>query len=324
MVDRGIRSGVSSLSPLCTWETTTGAQWIKPLLGSTGSFHFLPCSRSSSRILLAQSCPLLQIENRWRAVAPEDTLCERPVADPGRVACDGTQTTRCRVSPPPLCMPLLKRTVVAQRAIPQSRNRVLWHPLCFLIKSRGRKGGAAFKGSHVMSLDRADRWLRNQERRNKIDARKLARSAQQKRGLIYARQLKAKETKAERLLRLALIEAGYWVRTQSLFFDPTTLYITDFILKLNGQKLVIEVDGPSHAAQRNYDAQRTEWMRSHRGCVVIRFTNEHIFSQLHLVMQTIAAFGPKMRHGAYRKNDALSLSQRAEDYDPATQFQKFV
>lgn len=320
-LDTGYVRGVSSLSPMFH-----GGNPAKGPMDSAPNrvqrAFCLSCVRGHSNRFLYSTGP--QRRNRWRAVAPEDTLCEAPVADPGGDACYGTQTTRCRVSPPPLCMPLLRRIPVAQRAIPHSSNIDPRHPPCFLIKSRGRKGGATFNGSNPMSLDRADRWLRNQERRNKIDARKLARAAQQKRGLIYARQLKAKETKAERLLRLALIEAGYWFRAQSLFFDPTTLYIPDFILKLNGQKLVIEVDGPSHATQRHYDAQRTEWMRSHRGCVVARFTNEQVITQLNLVMRTIAALEPKLRFKSYRRSDAVSSDQQAENCDPAEQFKRFV
>lgn len=171
-----------------------------------------------------------------------------------------------------------------------------------------------------MKLDFAARWLIEKEQRKE---RKLARTAQQKRGLAYSRALRRNETRAERVLRLALTDAGYFFKAQPIFFSPDTLYIPDFILKLDGQKLVIEVDGPSHLANREYDAQRTEWMRSNRQCAVIRFTNEQVLTQLDVVLLAIAAFNPKMRNRSYRRTMQIGGSQKAESYNPAEQFQRF-
>lgn len=87
-LDRGIRSGVSYLSPLFMWETTTEAQGIMPLHDSAGLFHF-PCPWS-----LTASIPRPQIVNRRRAVAPQD------------IATPGIDRVRQRVATPGLQIPL--------------------------------------------------------------------------------------------------------------------------------------------------------------------------------------------------------------------------
>jgi very-short-patch-repair endonuclease len=62
-------------------------------------------------------------------------------------------------------------------------------------------------------------------------------------------------------------------------------YIVDFYCAK--AKLVIEVDGDSHAEQIEYDQARTEYLNE-RGYSVIRFTNREVFNQCEAVVQRIA------------------------------------
>jgi very-short-patch-repair endonuclease len=67
---------------------------------------------------------------------------------------------------------------------------------------------------------------------------------------------------------------------------PIDRFIVDFYCAEH--KLVIEVDGDTHAMQEEYDAARTEWLQD-RGYRVIRFTNDEVHRQLPAVLETIMA-----------------------------------
>ena len=68
---------------------------------------------------------------------------------------------------------------------------------------------------------------------------------------------------------------------------PMYRFILDFFCPQ--RKLVIEIDGDSHAesAQQAYDRARTEWLEA-RGLGVIRFTNRQIETNLEGVLLEIA------------------------------------
>jgi len=72
-------------------------------------------------------------------------------------------------------------------------------------------------------------------------------------------------------------------------------YIADFAAR--SRKLIIEIDGDTHALCEAKDAQRTAWLEK-RGYRVIRFTNFEVGSNLEGVAYAIAA-----------ALDALPLSQ---------------
>jgi len=82
-----------------------------------------------------------------------------------------------------------------------------------------------------------------------------------------ARVLRKDPPDAERALwrriRLRQID-GYRFRRQ----HPMGPYIVDFACL--ERKLIVEVDGGQHAAQLNYDTERTGWLQSH-GYRVVRF-----------------------------------------------------
>lgn len=52
-------------------------------------------------------------------------------------------------------------------------------------------------------------------------------------------------------------------------------------------KLIVEVDGPSHADQIEYDTARTAWLAAHQGWRVVRFTNNEVMENLAGVLQAI-------------------------------------
>jgi len=61
-------------------------------------------------------------------------------------------------------------------------------------------------------------------------------------------------------------------------------YIVDFVAI--AQRLIIEVDGDSHANQREYDAERTAWLEE-QGYRVLRFTNQEVSKKMPQVLATI-------------------------------------
>ena len=54
-------------------------------------------------------------------------------------------------------------------------------------------------------------------------------------------------------------------------------------------RLVIEVDGHTHDAQREYDVARTRWLSRQRGYRVLRFTNADVEHNLAAVLESILA-----------------------------------
>jgi very-short-patch-repair endonuclease len=63
-------------------------------------------------------------------------------------------------------------------------------------------------------------------------------------------------------------------------------YIADFVAR--SRKLIIEIDGDTHALCEANDATRTAWMEQ-QGYKVIRFTNHDIGSNLEGVASAIGA-----------------------------------
>ena len=100
-----------------------------------------------------------------------------------------------------------------------------------------------------------------------------------------AKKLRAKMTPAEELLWAAIKNKqldGLKFRRQ----HPISRYVLDFYCAR--AKLGIEVDGKYHEekAQKLYDADRTENLKLSK-IKIIRFTNEEIFNQLVLVLESI-------------------------------------
>jgi len=100
-----------------------------------------------------------------------------------------------------------------------------------------------------------------------------------------ARQLRREATPAERRLWQHLRGAqlaAYEFRRQY----PMGRFIVDFYCPQ--AKLVIELDGDTHADQTTYDAERSHWIDEQKRCTVIRFTNSDVHENLAGVLDTIA------------------------------------
>jgi len=99
----------------------------------------------------------------------------------------------------------------------------------------------------------------------------------------YARELRRE---------LTSIEATLWQRLRSrrlagLKFrrqHPIDPFIADFYCV--ERKLVIEIDGDTHAEQARYDASRTAWLEE-QGIRVIRFNNRDVLDNLPGVLEVI-------------------------------------
>jgi len=102
-------------------------------------------------------------------------------------------------------------------------------------------------------------------------------------GTQKARRLRQDQTPAEtvlwRCLRNRQLE-GLKFRRQF----PVGKYIADFCCI--EKKLVIEIDGGSHAGNEEYDCKRTLFLQE-QGFHVIRFTNRMIYDQLDAVIEEI-------------------------------------
>jgi very-short-patch-repair endonuclease len=98
-----------------------------------------------------------------------------------------------------------------------------------------------------------------------------------------ARQLRQPQTPAE---------AKLWARVRNGQLDgirfrrqhPIDRFILDFYCPRH--RMVIEVDGDSHAEQAEYDAERTSWLTT-RGYSILRFTNQEIHRNLDRVLAAI-------------------------------------
>ena len=65
---------------------------------------------------------------------------------------------------------------------------------------------------------------------------------------------------------------------------PIGRFIADFYCAT--LRLVVELDGESHASRAEYDAKRTEWLQQ-QGYRVLRFTNHNIEHEMMRVLETI-------------------------------------
>ncbi len=89
-------------------------------------------------------------------------------------------------------------------------------------------------------------------------------------------------------------EARLWYSLRAKRFEAVKFshqvviypYIADFVAR--SRKVIIEVDGDTHADDGAYDSRRTAWLE-HQGYRVIRFTNADVMGNLNGVLETIGA-----------------------------------
>jgi very-short-patch-repair endonuclease len=111
---------------------------------------------------------------------------------------------------------------------------------------------------------------------------------------VAARELRGRRTDTERRLwaelRLYKID-GLQFRQQ----HPIGPYIVDFCCYR--VRLIVEIDGEIHETQREYDAERDDYLRS-LGYTVVRFPTARILHDLDAVLTEIrAACSPSPAHG---------------------------
>jgi very-short-patch-repair endonuclease len=99
-----------------------------------------------------------------------------------------------------------------------------------------------------------------------------------------ALQLRQAMTPAEKKLWHYLRDGqldGAYFRKQA----PVGRFILDFLCAK--AKLVVEVDGDSHANSAEYDAERTPWLNEQKDYRVIRFTNAEVGQNIEAVVEKI-------------------------------------
>jgi adenine-specific DNA-methyltransferase len=101
-----------------------------------------------------------------------------------------------------------------------------------------------------------------------------------------ARELRKEMTPAEKKLwqhlRNRQLDGAYFRKQHAV-----GTYIVDFLCAQS--KLVVEVDGDSHAGRVEYDAERTQWLNEEKHYRVIRFTNREVLRNIEGVLEVIRA-----------------------------------
>ncbi len=106
------------------------------------------------------------------------------------------------------------------------------------------------------------------------------------RKLRYAKRLRKRMTEAEKILWEALRDrkcAELKFRRQV----PLSWYVVDFFCM--ERSLVVELDGPIHEQQKQYDQEREEELNL-KGIRVLRFRNEEVMTDLSGVLRRIEEF----------------------------------
>ena len=110
-----------------------------------------------------------------------------------------------------------------------------------------------------------------------------------------AQAMRKAMTEPERRLWLELRAerfAGVKFRRQKVVQDETRKAIVDFAA--NEPKLVIEVDGDTHAERATQDATRTRFLET-QGYMVLRFTNADVMQNMDGVLARIAEVISELR-----------------------------
>lgn len=94
--------------------------------------------------------------------------------------------------------------------------------------------------------------------------------------------LRRNSTKSEQVLwkELRTKKCGFLFRRQFSIGN----YIVDFYC--HQLKLIIELDGPVHAEQKEYDMKRENWLRS-RGYTIIRYRNDQVLFEREVLLQDL-------------------------------------
>jgi len=103
--------------------------------------------------------------------------------------------------------------------------------------------------------------------------------------LATAHALRRSQPSAEQKL-WARLRAGQLAGLKFRRQHPIGRFIADFCCPAH--RLIIEIDGDSHAERATYDAARTAWLEE-QGYRVIRFLNDDVQHRLEAVLEAIVA-----------------------------------
>lgn len=101
-----------------------------------------------------------------------------------------------------------------------------------------------------------------------------------------ARENRKNPTAAKRKLWNEVLRMRHFAHYKFLRQKPIANYIVDFYC--SELRLVIEIDGDSHAESIGYDAQRTRILNNH-GLTVIRYSNSEVLTNIHGVLDDLTA-----------------------------------
>lgn len=90
-------------------------------------------------------------------------------------------------------------------------------------------------------------------------------------GKQFSTELSANPTPSESVFKSMLDSSGVKYEFQKPFNSADNLYIADFVFP--EFKVIVEVDGSSHADKQQYDRERDKWFGS-RGYKTIRLKND--------------------------------------------------
>ena len=99
-----------------------------------------------------------------------------------------------------------------------------------------------------------------------------------------ARENRKNPTQAEKKLWLKILKGKQFENYKFLRQKPLDNFIADFYCA--ELLLIIEIDGDSHAKQREYDTLRSEKLEAH-GIKVVRYTNDDVLSNIEGVYQDL-------------------------------------
>ena len=123
--------------------------------------------------------------------------------------------------------------------------------------------------------------------------------------LARAKEMRSNPTPAEARLWYSL-RAKRFAHVKFVHQTVIDPYIADFVAR--SRKLIIEVDGDTHAVTEHHDKRRTAFLER-RGYRVIRFDNAEVMDNLEGVLSTIA-----VALGATPLPDPLPNGEREKDY----------
>mgnify|MGYP001589826776 CR=1 FL=1 len=126
----------------------------------------------------------------------------------------------------------------------------------------------------------------------------------------YAGELRERATGAEKRLCWILDkeQISYVFQSNACDLKTGVFYIADFRIRRlpsarprglsrrywerDDRKLFVEVDGGYHEERQAYDAKRTCWFEAHRNAVILRFTNDDVFSRPEIIIAAINQYCP--------------------------------